>query len=30
LEDQESEEEGSFLGDGTRDLPRGILQEVSA
>jgi hypothetical protein len=30
LEDQESEEEGSFLGDGTRDLPRGIMQEVSA
>ena len=30
LKDQESEEEGSFLDDGTRDLPRGILQEVSA
>ena len=30
LNDQESEEEGSFLEDGTRDLPRGIVQKVSA
>jgi len=30
LKDQESEEEGSFLDDGTRDLPRGIVQKVSA
>jgi hypothetical protein len=30
LHDQEREEEGSFLEDGTRDLPRGIVQKVSA
>jgi hypothetical protein len=30
LHDQEEEEEGSFLEDGTRDLPRGIVQKVSA
>jgi hypothetical protein len=30
LNDQESEEEGSFLEDGTRDFPRGIVQKVSA
>ncbi len=30
LTDQEAEEEGAFLEDGTRDLPRGIVQKVSA
>jgi hypothetical protein len=30
LNDQESEEEGAFLEDGTRDLPRGIVLGVSA
>jgi hypothetical protein len=30
LTDQEREENGSFLEDGTRDLPRGIVQKVSA
>jgi hypothetical protein len=30
LTDEEREEEGSFLEDGTRDLPRGIVQKVSA
>ena len=30
LTDQESEEEGAFLDDGTRDLPRGIVLGVSA
>jgi hypothetical protein len=30
LHDQEREEEGAFLEDGTRDLPRGIVQKVSA
>lgn len=30
LNDQESEEEGAFLDDGTRDLPRGIVLGVSA
>ena len=30
LIDQEREEEGSFLEDGTRDFPRGIVQKVSA
>jgi len=30
LTDEEREENGSFLEDGTRDLPRGIVQKVSA
>ena len=30
LEDQDSEENNQFLEDGTRDFPRGIVQEVSA
>lgn len=30
LEDQEREEEGAFLDDGTRDFPRGIVLGVSA
>jgi hypothetical protein len=30
LHDQEREEEGAFLENGTRDYPRGIVQKVSA
>jgi len=30
LTDEEREENGSFLEDGTRDFPRGIVQKVSA
>ena len=30
LTDEEREEEGAFLEDGTRDFPRGIVQKVSA
>lgn len=30
LTDEEQEEEDSFLDDGTRDFPRGIVQKVSA
>lgn len=30
LTDEEREEEASFLEDGTRDFPRGIVQKVSA
>lgn len=30
LTDEEREEEDSFLDDGTRDFPRGIVQKVSA